>query len=114
MKKATLFKNLIIAILCFSLILVSCDDGSSNTDNTDIDYTVAEAELRSDYSTKYNIGAITWSTQRGYQIGKFTATQRSQSSASITAWYSVSGASATREMDSEDLGTTVPASIETA
>lgn len=115
MKKITLFKSLILASLCFSLILVSCDDGSSNTDNTDIDYTVAEGKLRSDYN-QYNIGAINWSTQRGYQIGKFNATpiQRSQSSTSITAWYSVSGETATRKMDSEDLGTTVPASIQEA
>lgn len=93
----------------FLFTTVSCSDDSDTT--TDIDYAVAEAQLLGDYS-QYNIADIKWSTQRGYQIAAFLATPKSRTqSQSITAWYSTVGATASLEMDSEDLGTTVPAKI---
>lgn len=111
MQKTILFKILLLASACFSLIMVSCPNGDSEAP---IDYSIAETQLRKDYST-YTIGSIAWSTKRGYQIGNFAVTQNAQNQTqSITAWYARSGSVASREMDSEDFGTTVPAIIKAA
>lgn len=105
MQKTILFKSLFFAVLCVSFTFISCPDGDSEPP---IDYSIAEAQLHKDYSA-YTIGPVTWATQRGYQIASFSITSKS-----ITAWYARSGNTATREMDSEDLGTTVPAIIKAA
>lgn len=105
MKEKILFKILVLTGLCFSLTLMSCPDGDSETP---IDYSIAEAQLHKDYST-YTIGNIAWSTQRNYQVAKFSIMSKP-----ITAWYELSGRLAIREMDCEDLGTTVPAIIKAA
>jgi len=107
MKKSILFKNLILAGLCFSFIF-ACSSPTA------IDYSVAEAKLLQDYEDE-KITGIDWSTQRGYQIANFTASARSLNQGkSMTAWYYVSGTTATRKMDLENIGTTVPASIKVA
>lgn len=86
-------------------------------DETTQSYAVAETQLKKDYGE--NVTDIRWVTQRGYQVGTFflttnSAKARSLPQTTITAWYTVTGESATREMDSEDLGTTVPAKIKAA
>lgn len=114
MKKSILFKNLILASLCF-LHILACTNGS-NDPNNPIDYSVAETQLHKDYVGN-TITGLKWSTQRGYQIANFTTSSKSLKKSngnSITAWYSVSDETATREMDLENLGTTVPDSIKAA
>jgi len=111
MKKSILFKSLILASLCFSLIFACADE---NDPSTPIDYSVAEAKLHQDYANNA-ITALSWSTQRGYQVANFTASTKSRNqSNSITAWYTVSNATATREMDLKNLGTNVPDAIKGA
>lgn len=106
-------KLLVLSIgALFLVAMVSCSDDSETNSNSG--YVVAEAQLMRDYS-RYNIGGITWSTQRGYQIAAFSATQKSGAQAqTMTAWYSVAGTTASLEMDSKDLGTAVPDKIRVA
>ena len=102
-------KSLILACLISLPALISCDKKDSNKDTG---YSVAEAKLRLDYKN-YDIKNITWSTQRSFQMATFSAITKSAGT-SIAVWYEVNGATATREMDSEDLGTTAPAIIQEA
>lgn len=98
----------------FSLALVSCSNDDTDKPDTDDNYSVAEMQLRKDYKD-YAIGEISWDTERGFQIGTFVATPKARSnSQSVTAWYEVIGNSATREMDSKDLGTAIPEKIQAA
>ena len=94
-----------------SAALLSCSNLDDNT-TTDKDYKVAETQLQSDYKA-YSVGNVIWSTVRGYQIANFTVSTKAQSQ-NITAWYAVTGESAEREMESEDLGTTIPEKIKSA
>ena len=80
--------------------------------NSDSGYAVAEAKLMEDYKG-YNVGEIIWSTQRSYQLATFNISTKAVSK-SITAWYSVNGDTATREMDSENLGVVIPDVIRSA
>ena len=109
MKNLNEFKSAIFACLISLPALISCDKNDSNTDT---EYSVAEAKLKLDYKN-YDIKNITWSTQRSFQMATFDAITKAEG-ASITVWYEVNGATATREMDSEDLGTTVPTIIQEA
>ena len=93
-----------------TIIAVIVNDIKVSTNSNE--YAVAETQLKEDYKA-YTVGKITWSTQREYQLASFTITTKSESQA-ITAWYTVSGVSATREMDSENLGTIIPAKIKAA
>ena len=93
----------IIAVVVNDVLVGTSDDTK---------YSIAKAKLMEEYKA-YTIGNITWSTQRTYQVAKFNITTKAESK-SITAWYSVSGNTATREMDSEDLGTTIPDIIKEA
>lgn len=111
MKKMKLLVLFVGVLLSLTLTLTFCKK-ESKEDPVINDYAVAEAQLKKDY-VAYNVGKISWSTQRGFQIAAFTTTTKAQGQ-SITAWYKVSGESATREMDSEDLGTTVPDKIKAA
>lgn len=119
MKKLKLLTILTSAFI--ALTLIGCTDDNPSVDpNTD--YAVAELQLKSDYRS-YNIGEIKWSTERGYQIGAFAVTEKLKAESkieskaiaqTITAWYSVVGESAKREMDTENLGVIVPEKIKAA
>lgn len=110
MKKINLLTMFVGALLSLS----SCTDNEIKNPVGNENYSVAEAQLMSDYSD-YTISKITWSTQRNYQIGTFEITPKAKnSSQSVTAWYAINGNSAKREMDSKDLGTVIPEIIQAA
>lgn len=109
MKKKFLFTMLMGIAL--ALIYVSC---SKKSNDDDINYSIAHAQLVQDYS-QYNISDIDWETVRGYQICDFKVTTKTKSQLKeITAWYTVINNFAIREMDSEDLGVVIPSVIKAA
>ena len=98
-------ENAIIAV-----IVNDTKMGESATEN----YAAAEAQLRKDYSNYTIDGDVMWQTERDYQVATFAYSKVKSSASTITAWYSVDEDKATREMDNEVLGSTLPEIIRSA
>ncbi len=106
----TKFKMGFLSILLMtSTLFVSCENESDKNTN---DSRLAEMQLLEDYSN-YTLSNIVWSKQQGYEIASFSAVTKSAAQ-NMKAWYKVGSDNAKLQMESKDLGITIPDVIKTA
>lgn len=97
----------LVAIL--ALTLISC---SKDTETEDSNYSVAENQLKLDYS-QYNLTGISWRSVLGYQVANFKFTTKANGT-NANAWYLVNNNIAKREKSTASIGVTVPETIKAA
>lgn len=94
----------LIALTLGVFFTFSCDKNDNN------EYSVAEKQLRLDYPN-YSLSNIKWTKEYSYDVARFSTQTKAATSNMLTAWYKVSGDKASRQMDIEDLGNTIPETI---
>lgn len=97
-------------ILSLSLILIGLMSCTDNTDGSSDDKNkqeIAAEQLKKEYSD-YTISNLTWKVSGDYQVANFIGVKTKSEGTAITVWYKVELDEATRQMDIEQLGQTVP------